>query len=342
MTRGYTYRMVIATAQPIFRSLRAAVLPPGPPLLQVVVDTEEEFDWSAPFNRASTATSAIAAQGLAHAIFAPYRLRPTYVIDYPVATTAASIAILKGFRDAGLCQIGAHLHPWVTPPDDEAVNDVNSYAGNLVPALERAKLVQLTQAITENFGAAPIMFKAGRYGLGPQTAATLAELGYRIDLSALVHTDLRPIHGPDFRATPDRPFWFGDGLFEVPMSRGFSGLLARFGPSAYRAINNPVGRRLRLPGIMSRLGLLERATLTPEGVDFVTQRRLVRAMLAQGHRVFTLTYHSPSLAIGHTPYVRTDLDLARFLDQLKRIMALFFDELGAQPTTPEAVLALAG
>ena len=333
--------MVLATSQSIFSAVRAAHLPPGPPLLQVVVDTEEEFDWAAPFNRASTATTAIAAQGLAQAIFAPYRLHPTYVIDYPVATSEAAIAVLKQFRDAGQCQIGAHLHPWVTPPDEETVNEVNSYAGNLPPALERAKLIQLTNAISGNFGAAPTMFKAGRYGLGPSSAATLAELGYRIDLSALVHTDLRPIHGPDYRATPDRPFWFGAGLFEVPMTRGLSGPLARLGPRAYHAVNSPFGRRARLPGILSRLGLLERATLTPEGVDFPTQRRLVRAMLAQGHRVFTLSYHSPSLAVGHTPYVQSARDLAAFLDQLKRIMELFFEELGAEPTNPEAVMALA-
>ena len=334
--------MVIATSKLIFPAVRTAVLPPGPPLLQVVVDTEEEFDWAAPFNRASTATTAIAAQGLAQAIFTPYGLRPTYVIDYPVATTPSAIAVLKGFRDAGQCQIGAHLHPWVTPPHDEAVNDVNSYAGNLHPTLERVKIARLTAAITENFDAAPIIFKAGRYGLGSQTAATLAELGYRIDLSALVHTDLRPIHGPDYRETPDRPFWFGDGLFEVPMTRGFSGLLARCGPRAFHAANSIVGRQARLPGIFARLGLLERATLTPEGVDFATQRRLVLAMLAQGHRVFTLSYHSPSLAVGHTPYVRNDQDLAGFLDRLKRITTLFFDELGAQPTTPEDLMALAG
>ena len=171
--------MVIATSKLIFPAVRTAVLPPGPPLLQVVVDTEEEFDWAAPFNRASTATTAIAAQGLAQAIFTPYGLRPTYVIDYPVATTPSAIAVLKGFRDAGQCQIGAHLHPWVTPPHDEAVNDVNSYAGNRHPTLERVKIARLTAAITENFDAAPIIFKAGRYGLGSQTAATLAELGYR-------------------------------------------------------------------------------------------------------------------------------------------------------------------
>ena len=334
--------MLNANPAALFDRINPARIPPGKPLLQVVVDTEEEFNWAAPFDRASTAVTAIDGQNLAQAIFAPYGLRPTYVIDYPVATTASSVAVLKALRDAGQCQIGAHLHPWVTPPHDEAVNEVNSYACNLPPALERAKLVALTNAIAANFGFRPTMFKAGRYGLGRQTVESLQALGYRIDLSALVHSDLRPGHGPDFRGTPDRPFWFGDGLFEVPLTRGFAGALAGQGPWLYDLATTGIGQRLRLPGILARTGLLERITLTPEGVDFADQRRLVLAMLKQGHRVFSLTYHSPSLVAGHTPYVRDASDLTRFLDQLKRITAFFFEELGATATTAEDLMALAG
>ncbi len=335
--------MTIATpsaASLLFPAMRAARIAPGPPLLQVVVDTEEAFDWQAPFSRTSTDVAAIAAQPLAQAIFAPYGLRPTYVIDYPVATTPSAIAVLKALRDAGQCQIGAHLHPWVTPPFEEAVTDGNSYPGNLPPALERAKLVAVTAAIEANFGFRPTIYKAGRYGIGPASAASLEALGYRIDLSALVHSDLRPIHGPDFRGTPDRPFWFGGGLFAVPMSRGFSGRLGRYGASLYPHTTGWVGKHLRLGGVLARCGLLERATLTPEGVDFAAQRRLVQAMLRQGHRVFSLTYHSPSLVVGNTPYVQSGAALAEFLDRLKRITAYFFEELGAQPTTPEAVRRL--
>jgi len=44
-----------------------ARLPVGhPPVLTVIVDTEEEFDWSLPFSRASIQTTSIAAQPLAH------------------------------------------------------------------------------------------------------------------------------------------------------------------------------------------------------------------------------------------------------------------------------------
>ena len=333
--------MPIATPAVLFGAVTPARLPPGKPLLQVVVDTEEEFDWAAPFNRASTAVTAIAAQPLVQAIFAPYGLRPTYVIDYPVATTPSAIAVLKSLRDTGQCQIGTHLHPWVTPPHEEEVTEAHSYACNLPPALERAKLVAITEAIAANFGFRPTMFKAGRYGLGQQTIASLRALGYRIDLSALVHSDLRPGHGPDFRGTPDRPFWFDGDMFEVPMTRGFAGALAGQGPALYDFATSKRGQRLRLPGLLARTGLLERITLTPEGVDFAAQRRLVLAMLKQGHRVFSLTYHSPSLAPGHTPYVRDTNDLARFLDQLKRITAFFFEDLGASATTAEDLMALA-
>src|SRR3546814_5427653 len=63
-----------------------------PPLLLVVIDTEEEFDWHLPHSRDNTSVSAIAAQGPAQQIFARHDIVPTYVVDYPVATTPAAVA----------------------------------------------------------------------------------------------------------------------------------------------------------------------------------------------------------------------------------------------------------
>lgn len=315
-----------------------AELPAGPPLLQVVVDTEEEFDWDRPFDRRNVGVTAIGAQAAAQELFAPYRLRPTYVVDYPVATTPSSIAVLKGFLDAGQCQIGAHLHPWVNPPYDEEVNEPNSYPGNLPASLESAKLLALTRAIEAAFAIRPTMYKAGRYGIGANTVAILRELGYRIDLSVVPHTDFSRQSGPDFRGWPDRPYWLDQTLLELPLSRGFCGAAAANGPHLFDLVERL--RRLRLGGLLARSRLLERVTLTPEGVEFAATKRLVLSMLRRGHRLFTLTYHSPSLAPGHTPYVKSERDLSLFLDRIRRVLALFFDELGAQPTTPEEVYAV--
>src|SRR5262249_4702548 len=154
--------------------------------------------------------------------------------------TAAGI--LRSYQDAGTCQIGTHLHPWVNPPFEEEVGDFNSYPGNLPPALEEAKLRALTEVIQDAFGRRPIMYKAGRYGIGPSTAAILRRLGYRIDLSVVPHTDLRRQFGPDFRGAPDRPYWFADDMLEIPLSRGFSGLAARFGPTVHAVSETAWGR----------------------------------------------------------------------------------------------------
>jgi hypothetical protein len=83
--------------------------------------------------------------------------------------------------------------------------------------------------------------------------------------------------------------------------------------------------------------LLERIRLTPEGIDLEAQKRLVRALLKQGCRVFTYTYHSPSLVPGNTPYVRTKHDLKMFLQRMDAFFEWFIDECGGKPTTPSEI-----
>ena len=72
---------------------------------------------------------------------------PTYAIDFPVANSPEAVSILRSIADDGRCEIGAHLHPWVSPPIEEEVNVYNSFPGNLPPPLEREKLARLADRI---------------------------------------------------------------------------------------------------------------------------------------------------------------------------------------------------
>ena len=312
-----------------------ARLPVGhPPVLTVIVDTEEEFDWNQPFSRNNTQTESIAAQPLAHReVFDALGIVPTYVVDWPVATNLKAVAVLRELMERGQCEVGTHLHPWVSPPYTEEVNRFNSYAGNLPQALEFEKIRLLTDVITQNFGKAPQVFKAGRYGVGPHTAESIAKLGYTIDASVVPYTALTSDGGPDFSQHDAHPFWFGSDdnrLLELPATAGYSGFLHSSGPRLYPILQTNAARRMRLPGIASRLGALERIKLTPEGYSADELIRLTEAMLKDGCQVFGLTYHSPSLVPGNTSYVKSAQELSRFLKVLNEYLSWFFKKKRGQ------------
>jgi len=308
-----------------------------------VVDTEAEFDWARQRPRRAMGVTSVKSQINMQRIFERYQVRPTYVLDYPVSSTPEAYEIIREFHHSGTCEIGAHLQPWDNPPFLERKTDENSYPGNLPFELEREKLLRLSQIIEENVGVRPRIYKAGRYGVGRATAQILAELGYQIDLSVVPGTDLTRQFGPDFSHCGARPYWFGQApaLLEIPLSIGYTGLLARTRSLAYVLTMNERLKALHVPGVLARLRLVERITLTPEGVSFDEQRRLTRALLHEGQRVFTFSYHSPSLAPGNTPYVQNDADLRGFLQRIEQYLEFFASEVGGHAATPFEVKALA-
>lgn len=302
------------------------------PVLVVVVDTEEEFAWDQPFNRANIDTSSVASQPLMHTrIFDRFGIVPTYMVDWPVATAPAAVQTLKQMLAEGRCEIGTQLHPWVSPPHDELVCEHNSFAGNLPPALERAKLAALTTAIEANFGVRPTAYKAGRYGLGAHSAEILASLGYLVDTSVVPYTSFAPQGGPDFTSFDQHPFWFEAGgrpLLELPVTTGFCGLLHEHGRRLYPFAQQGMAARMRLGAVLARSRMLERIRLSPEGASAADLKRVSRQLAADGCQIYSLTYHSPSLVPGHTPYVRSAADLAGFMHTIEAFCDFFRDELG--------------
>jgi hypothetical protein len=310
------------------------------PLLIVSIDTEEEFDWAKPLARENTSVTHIPDQAHAQKIYARYALKPTYFVDFPVAEQG--YRPLQEWSASGACEIGTHLHPWVSPPHDEQVSNRNSYPGNLPRDLERAKLKHLTDLIGERFGKRPTVYRAGRYGAGPNTAAILEELGYEIDSSVLARSDLRGEEGPDFSAIGLDPYWFGEKrrLLELPVTVGWDGWLAGAGLFWQRAAGTTWGRALRLQGVLARAGAFNRVKLTPEGIPFEELRAATKAMLNAGIRIFNFTYHSPSLTPGHTPYVRSAAELDAFLGCIDRYLAFFFGACNGVAATPHTARKL--
>jgi len=327
---------VIVTVPALARREQIRLPPQTRPILAVVVHTEEEFDWGKPHDRDATTVEHMRHIGRAQAVFDEYGIVPNYVIDYPIASQEIAVAPLKEFADSGRALIGAHLHPWVSPPHEEQVNAFNSYPGNLPEALEAEKLRLLTDQISCSFGRRPLTYLAGRYGFGPNTAEILEDLGYEVDISPAVPIDFSADGGPDYSGFTSHPFWFGSRrrLLGLPGTGGYVGRLRSGGTPLYRRLTSPAMKRTKVAGLVARLRLLERIRLSPEDYEEPEMRRLTATLLADGVRVFVFSFHSPSVMPGGTPYVRSAADLERFLGKCRRYFDFFFGQLRGCTMTP--------
>lgn len=307
-----------------------------PPQLVVVIDTEEEFNWSENFSRSNTAVQAMRLIHRVQQVFDDYHIKPVYVIDYPVASQPDGYLPLQEIYATNRCVIGAHLHPWVNPPFDEIVDGYHSFPGNLPRALEAAKLKTLGACIEDRFGLSPVIYKAGRYGVGPHTASILEEYGYEVDVSVCSYMNFSAEGGPDFAKHPPWPYWFGSThrLLELPFTGGFAGVLRHWGLSLHDLASGPSLSPLRAVGMLARLGLVNKIHLSPEGHPVTDLIKLVRALSHSGLRVFSFAFHSPSVEPGHTPYVTSQDELEKFLSCCRVFFDFFIGELGGQPTTP--------
>ncbi|WP_244624581.1 polysaccharide deacetylase family protein [Sphingomonas sp. So64.6b] len=302
----------------------------------IMVDTEEEFDWNEPLSRDSRGASAMAALPEAHRRFVDRGVPLTYLIDHPIATDPLSIDVLRGVLADGVSAIGTQLHPWVNPPFEESITPANSFVGNLPEALEAAKIDALSTAIVAAFGVAPRAYRAGRYGIGRSTFALLASRGYRIDSSMRSAYDYSAEGGPDFRAIGNHAFHAGpDGaILELPLTSVFTGAARRGGMALYRALKHvPKGR-----GVFARAGLLSRVALTPEDMPLADVLEAIAVALGEGVRVLNFSFHSPSLAPGHTPYVRDVADLVAFHRWWDSVLA-DLDRRGVRPASLDQLIA---
>ncbi len=303
------------------------------PVCALVVDAEEDFDWARPVAQTRHSTDCMRHVTDLHEVVGAYGLRPTYLLTYPVLDDDAAVQLLRRQLAAGLCDVGAQLHPWVNPPHAEAGEAgplAASYSGNLSGGLEDRKLAALKQRFVERFGHPPTIYRAGRYGFGAGTAALLERHGFLIDTSVAPRTNTAEEGGPDYTDYDFAPFWFGCDrrLLEVPLCRSIVGWGGRWAPAIHRRLSAPALARLRIPGIVTRIRLAERVTLSPEGNDVAAMLRLVRHLRARGQTAFVLSFHSSSLAAGSNPYVRTRADLHHFYDRLSGVLDAMSGRMG--------------
>ena len=302
----------------------------------LTVDTEEEFDWDGPFTRDAHGTKHVEAIPRFQKFCEEIGAHPVYLVDWPIANDPRSIEIIGDAVKRGAAEVGVQLHPWVNPPFDEEVSARNSYAGNLPRELEAAKFTALRDRIEEAFGAAPLIYRAGRYGLGPHSAEMLKSGGIAIDTSVRSLFDYSHGGGPDYSDHPRTPYWVDEerALLELPVTTVYWGMLRQLGKHIHRA-------QRHLPtffGGFSKFGLLERIALTPEGVTIDEAIRGIDIAIDENLPVLVLSFHSPTLAPGNTEYAEDEAGVERLYEWLRRVYA-YLDQRGVRSVTAQEINA---
>jgi len=284
-------------------------------LFVLSVDTEEEFDWGDDFPQENCSIENVSCLPAFQDFCASLGVRPTYLVDYPVAASEQSAAIMRDIAQSGQVEIGAHLHPWCTPPFEGANTDRESHVVNLPLDLVRRKLDRLTTVIQHNIGVTPKVFRTGRWGVSGPVLRILAEAGYRVDSSVY------PYYANEYFSCLDAldcPYWpdfynadrlgAQRSIFELPITAGFNRTGFPFWGKVHRLLSAPVLRPLRLVGIAWRTGLLRKIYLSPELTAVADMKSLISAALADDYPVLHLFLHSSSLLPGRNEYTLDDSD----------------------------------
>lgn len=315
------------------------------PALVVSIDTEEEGLWRDRYRATGNTCRNIERLPRLQAAFDRLGVTPTWLVDHPVAVDATAVGILRELVSGGRGEIGAHLHPWCTPPffpDGEAARW--SFPHQLAPERQEAKLAALCDAIESSFGTRPASYRAGRWGFDHTTVPVLEKLGVTVDTS--VHTLWweREEGGPRHARAPQAPYRLarhdacrpGDSaVVEVPANHVFVGR----GGAALESIFRRAPAAPGLRAIMCGLGL---RSLSPEEHSLGELRRAADAMAARGLPVLNVTFHSSAALPGATPYVRDERELDRFVARTEALLEHILRRHAAVPMGLSAVPAYLG
>jgi hypothetical protein len=316
------------------------VAPERETIVIVSIDTEED-NWSR--SRDGVTVENIGALPRLAALLQRLGARPTYFTSYQVGIQPRAVEILRELCASGSAEIGAHLHPWNTPPLEEAFVPRNSMLKNLPADLQLAKLRRLTAALEEAFDVTPRAFRAGRYALGRETVGALLRCGYRVDSSVTPYVNWEGVDdGPSFVGAPLDVYQLGPDrdvrhpaphaeLLEIPLSHGLSRGPFSFWDRARRVLEAAPLRWLHLAGFAARAGVVNRIVLSPELASAAEMLTLSRRLLEHGVRHLSLSLHSPSLVPGLSPFASTAAaverlyaSLAGYLEAVSRATCVTF------------------
>ena len=312
--------------------------------LILTIDAEADDQWQ---RRGSVTTENLAFIPPFQEICARHGFPPTYLCTYDVVSDPAFCRLLVPFERDGAAELGAHLHPWTTPPLDDYWDKTDrayAYASEIPTSLFQKKLETLTTALETTRGKQPTSYRAGRWGLSAAHTQILLDLGYVVDCSVTPLLSWQDAgareRGQDYREAPAWPYYaaWGDpgrpgasSLVEVPVT-----VLQTNGIMRRSAVLTEWYRRSRKHAVAKGLNRLFR--VAPQWFrpfqDMTSDRlmEVFRAARRLDLPIIQMAFHSSELMPGASPHSPAQDDVARLLAKLDDVFSRLAGE-GVTGTT---------
>lgn len=312
-------------------SERRKLMTPATSQIVLTVDTEPDDAWT---DHRNQSLYNLAALEPLQNMLERYGGRSTLLVTMLVAQDKSAVKQLKSLQARG-AEIGAHLHPWETPPFLTTGLDRTypSFPHELPLELFEEKLANLTARIAEEFGP-PVSYRAGRWGMVAEHLPILERFGYRVDSSTVpleswsdvcgIPSERGGCRGPDYRRVPRHPYHpaYSDldrigaaAILEVPVTVGFRRWVPELLRSAYSRSPRSVQRFMRrVLGIRPIWATAARPR--EDGWSALI------ADLTPNPGVINVTIHSSELMAGTSPRSITQNTASENLLRIEQIMKL--------------------
>ncbi|MGD9781044.1 MAG: hypothetical protein AB7V14_02705 [Kiritimatiellia bacterium] len=278
----------------------------------ISLDVEEDGLGCGRYPRVPPGVANVAALERLEFVTRDFGIPLTLLATYPVIMDDVCLARLVRWRDQRDAEIGAHLHPWNTPPFPEGDAEGN---GNPTP-WDGEKMATLRAAIEQRTGRAPVSFRMGRFAVSERMFDDVQRAGFRRDASVVpFHATSGALAAYAVSPNPYRLRAETDSfpaLWEIPLTTlPVWPCAGRWMAAATTGLRRPW--QAPLQRVFQRIGV---AGLHPAWFALPVMCWAARLHIARGGRLLHVFMHSSDLMPGCTPAFPTEQSVQRQINRL--------------------------